>query len=127
MQNTSDPEFECFWLAYPLKVKKGEARKAWFQTAAIRPEMYVLLDALERAKRSVQWHKADREGNVGAYIPHASSWLRAEGWDDDYTVRLPAVGSKAPDTSSNLPPPASEEQKQRARELMSTVHIKGVA
>jgi hypothetical protein len=34
--------------------------------------------AIERAKTSEQWRK-----DGGQFIPHASTWLRAKGWEDE--------------------------------------------
>lgn len=76
-------EFEKFWKAYPRKVAKGEARKAWTQTEKIRPPVDKIIQALEVAKKQDQWRKDN-----GMFIPHAATWLRAERWDDDYGVDL---------------------------------------
>lgn len=89
MQDLAD--FDVFWACWPKKVNKGEARKAWVQTARIRPPIEELLAAVERGKSSVQWHKADREGNVGAFIPNAATYLRAEGWENVYTIQLSSI------------------------------------
>jgi len=70
--------FNAFWEAYPKKVSKGAARKAWKQ---IRPDSELLtkmLASLERAKTCAGWMK---EG--GQYIPYPATWLRAEGWEDE--------------------------------------------
>lgn len=84
-------DFDRFWACWPKKVNKGEARKAWHQTASIRPPIDELLAAVERGKSSVQWHKADREGNIGAFIPNPSTYLRAEGWENVYTIQLSSI------------------------------------
>jgi hypothetical protein len=87
----SDADFLLFWLCYPRKQNKGDARKAWAQTARIRPPITELLAAVERGKSSVQWHKADRDGNVGAFVPYPGTWLRAEGWENVYSVQLSSI------------------------------------
>jgi hypothetical protein len=76
-------DFEQFWRAHPRKVKKGDARKAWAQTAAIRPPLDALLAALEAAKRCEQWRK-----DAGQFIPYPATWLRAEQWEDEHEVQL---------------------------------------
>ena len=78
--------FEEFWKAYPKKVAKGDARKAWKQTDGIRPELGKILEAIRNQSRSDQWMKAG-----GQFIPHPATWLRAERWDDELTVALPDV------------------------------------
>jgi hypothetical protein len=115
-------EFDLFWAQYPRKVSKGDARKAWLQTSTIRPDIQCLLASLEKAKRSVDWHKEDREGNIGAYIPYPASWLRAEGWDNEYEIRLPSVGSRLPEPKPE--PTVTAEQKERAREELNQLRDK---
>lgn len=72
--HTSSEGFDEFWKAYPKKVAKGDAAKAWKQTARKRPAMPELLAALEAAKAG--WR--DRQ-----FIPYPASWLRAERWADE--------------------------------------------
>jgi hypothetical protein len=84
-------DFDLFWSHYPKKKNKGDARKAWKQTASIRPPLEQLIAAVERGKCSVDWHKADREGNIGAYVPYPGTWLRGECWDDEYKVCLSSI------------------------------------
>ncbi|MBE3119592.1 MAG: hypothetical protein IMZ50_12670, partial [Candidatus Atribacteria bacterium] len=66
-------EFADFWKAYPRKVGKGAARKAWKATTGKRPELPCLLAAVAKAKGSDQWVK---EG--GQFIPHPATWLNQE-------------------------------------------------
>lgn len=84
-------EFPEFWRAYPRKVAKAEARKAWKQTEKVRPPLATLLAALKAQSSSPQWLKDD-----GQFIPHASTWLRGERWDDELEVNVGAnVNGKA--------------------------------
>jgi hypothetical protein len=76
-------DFDAFWRAYPRRTAKGDARKAWMQTRAIRPPLPQLIASIEAAKRCEQWR---RDG--GQYIPYPASWLRAERWDDEHEVQL---------------------------------------
>ena len=91
--------FETFWNAYPRKVAKAEARKAWKQTEAIRPDMDTLLHAIKAACRTEQWMK-----NNGSFIPHAATWLRGERWSDVHEVVLPGVVNEKPwhETASGI-------------------------
>ena len=77
-------EFEIFWKNYPRKVAKGDARKAWKQTASIRPTLQELLEKLREQCNSDQWRKEN-----GQYIPYMSTYLRAERWDDEMEIALP--------------------------------------
>ena len=84
-------DFEKFWAAYPRKVAKAEARKAWAQTASIRPDTDSLVKAVLSHCKTEQWMKSN-----GAFIPHAATWLRGERWEDVYEVSLPDVVNDKP-------------------------------
>lgn len=79
-------QFEIFWKAYPKKVAKGDARKAWMQTQHLRPDLDVLLEAIGQHCQSEQWRKDN-----GRFIPHPATWLRQERWHDVLEVQLPGV------------------------------------
>jgi hypothetical protein len=79
-------DFDEFWKLYPRKVAKGDARKAWEQTAAIRPPIDKLLKAVICARASEQWRKDD-----GNFVPYPATWLRAERWDDVHEVEVDRV------------------------------------
>lgn len=83
--------FDTFWEAYPRKVAKADARKAWKQTEAIRPDLDTVLHAIKAACRTEQWMK-----NNGSFIPHAATWLRGERWSDVHEVVLPGVVNEKP-------------------------------
>ena len=84
-------DFDTFWKAYPKKVAKGDARKAWGQTERIRPEMATLLSAIQAQMASDQWRKND-----GQFIPYPATWLRQERWDDELKVTLPGIVNEKP-------------------------------
>ena len=67
-------DFERFWEAYPRKMGKEEARKAFQQ---VDVPVGVLLDAVSVQKKSAQWKK---EG--GRYIPYPANWLNQRRWED---------------------------------------------
>ena len=82
--------FDEFWKVYPKKVAKGDARKAWLQTAKVRPPIETLIKAVFAARASKQWLKDD-----GEYIPYPSTWLRQERWDDEHEVDLSQLNSSS--------------------------------
>lgn len=106
ISRTSDTDFDAFWAKFPRRKSKGDARKAWLQTAAIRPPLPELLAAIDAASRSPQWQ---RDG--GQYIPYPATWLRAEGWEDEHQVNLAAAAPQRAwhETAGGL--------EQRGREL----------
>ena len=68
-------DFDQFWQAYPKKAAKKDAKKAWGQTASVRPPIDTLLEALRIHSEGRQWQS-------GVY-PHAATWLRGERWNDE--------------------------------------------
>lgn len=67
--------FDEFWNAYPKKVGKADAKKAF---AKAKAPVDRLLSAIEQQKKSDQW---TREG--GRYIPNPATWLNQGRWDDE--------------------------------------------
>jgi len=79
-------DFDEFWAAYPKKMAKGDARKAFGQTQAIRPPMKYLIESVQKHCKQEAWMKDD-----GKFIPHPATWLRQERWEDQIEVVLPGV------------------------------------
>jgi uncharacterized protein YdaU (DUF1376 family) len=73
-------DFDVFWEAYPKKKKKEDARKAWNTT---RPNIEVVLKALEWQKKSPEWFK-----QAGQFIPYPASWIRSHAWEDEPSVSV---------------------------------------
>lgn len=71
--------FDQFWAAYPKKVGKIDARKA-FTRAKDKPVPKEMIAILEQQKRSEQWRK-----NNGEFIPNPATWLNRGGWEDQLT------------------------------------------
>lgn len=69
--------FELFWSAYPKKVARGAALKAWSRLNPNATLQSAFLSALDWQKRSDMWRKAG-----GQYIPNAATWLNNEHWTD---------------------------------------------
>ena len=78
--------FEKFWAAYPRRVGKLQAQKAFSKYACDTKItggdyaywMKTVLEAIEKQKRSKQWQKDN-----GKYIPHPSTWLNQGRWMDE--------------------------------------------
>lgn len=79
-----DSDFTAFWSAYPRKVAKPAALKAW-RSAKSRPPLADLLTALDRHKGSEQWQAA-------RFIPHPATWINGQRWDD----QLPTASEHKP-------------------------------
>jgi len=89
-------DFESFWSAYPKRKSKGQAIKA-FEKAIKLTTIDVILASLKNLSESADWIK---EG--GKYIPHPSTWLNAQGWEDQVLLNF---------SKSGLPVPSQEELK----------------
>ena len=70
-------DFERFWKAYPRKVAKADALKA-FEKNVPGPLLETVLNALEKQKRSEDWTRDN-----GRYIPYPATWLNGKRWEDE--------------------------------------------
>lgn len=71
------PDFEIFWSAYPRKTGKGAAWKAWCKLRPSRKLQDRILAAVGEARKSSDWQR-----DSGRYIPHPTTWLHGQRWDD---------------------------------------------
>lgn len=69
--------FGEFWSAYPRKVGKDAARKAFAKRKPDAELLAKMLAAVAIQAKSTQWQ---RDG--GQYIPHPSTWLNEGRWND---------------------------------------------
>ena len=74
---TVPSSFDRFWAAYPNKVGKDAARKAW-DKAKGKPKIDDLLAILDRQKTWPKWRNEN-----GRYIPNPSTWLNQGRWNDE--------------------------------------------
>lgn len=77
--SSSDSEFEQFWIAFPKKVGKKDAKRAWVK-ARDKPPLTDLLIALKGQKESAQWQREH-----GRFIPNPATWLNQGRWGDQLT------------------------------------------
>jgi hypothetical protein len=70
--------FNDFWKAYPKKIGKGEAQKAWGKYKPSTELLAIMIAAISKAQRSLQWQK---EG--GQFIPNPATWLNQKRWEDE--------------------------------------------
>lgn len=67
--------FDRFWAAYPKKVGKQAAKKAFDR---VKVPVETLLTAIEQQKCSDQWSRDN-----GCYIPNPTTWLNQGRWEDE--------------------------------------------
>lgn len=77
----TDPAFLSFYSAYPKKRNKPSALKVWAELSPSKDKAAEIMCGLQRAKTSAEWVRDN-----GRYIPQPANWLKAEGWQDDYTA-----------------------------------------
>ena len=75
-----DARFDAFWQAYPRKVGKDAARKAFDKRKPDAALLALMLDAIAKQARSDAWLK-----DAGQFIPHPSTWLNEGRWMDEET------------------------------------------
>lgn len=76
--------FERFWQAYPKKVSKKSALKAWQKVVVSEETVPKILSALEAQVSTEQWRK-----DGGRFIPHPTTWINQERWNDEVRVEIP--------------------------------------
>lgn len=67
--------FNEFWAAYPRKVGKGQARKAYAKALRIASHDDIMFGLSQQ--------RPSMEAKEPQFIPHASTWLNGERWDDE--------------------------------------------
>lgn len=75
-QRTVNGLFDLFWPAYPKKVKKPEALKA-FQKINPTPEL------VDQMLAALRWQIPALKWTGDRYTPHPASWLNGERWNDE--------------------------------------------
>jgi hypothetical protein len=80
-----DPDFTAFWLAYPRKIGKGQARKAW-RSAVLgrRTEAKTVIVAAELYRDACR-----ASGTEQQYIPYPATWLNGERYNDSPEITTP--------------------------------------
>lgn len=77
---SDDAGFDAFWSAYPKKVSKADALKAYKKLKPSDALQAEILAGVSRAKASADWMK-----DGGQFIPYPASWLNSRRWEDEPT------------------------------------------
>jgi uncharacterized protein YdaU (DUF1376 family) len=72
------PGFDRFWLAYPKKVGKDAAARAFAKRKPDAALVDAMVAAVERQRVSDQWRK-----DGGQFIPNPATWLNEGRWLDE--------------------------------------------
>lgn len=78
LEKESEPDalFLAFYNAYPRKVGKPNALKAWKKFKVDAELAAKIMASLEAHKQTRQWQNKE-------YIPHPATWLNQERWEDE--------------------------------------------
>jgi len=82
------PLFLAFWQAYPRRIAKGAARIAFDRAMKV----YVGKDIVQAAIKYSKY--CDDSGTERQFIPHPSTWLNGERWDDDLEAEVKPTEKK---------------------------------
>lgn len=74
-----EDDFDEFWTAYPRKVGKGDAEKAYAKALKAGTTHAAIMAAVAATRWSLE----------PKYIPHAATWLNGKRWQDDPEAAVP--------------------------------------
>jgi hypothetical protein len=89
--------FDEFWAAYPRRVAKKDAMKAWAQLRPTTALAEAMLAALTWQCEQESWTK-----DGGAYVPYPATWLRGERWTDEPLAAVVPTVPRTPAEVRNL-------------------------
>jgi hypothetical protein len=75
---TTPNAFDLFWAAYPKRIAKDDAKKAFAKRKVTSALLEKMLSAIAKWKNTEQWKK-----DGGQFIPNPASWLNAGRWEDE--------------------------------------------
>ena len=74
----ADVRFDKFWMAYPKKVGKFDAKRSFDKRKIDDELLELILKAVARQSGSDAWRK-----DGGQFIPNPSTWLNQGRWEDE--------------------------------------------
>lgn len=86
-----ETRFDEFWSAYPKKVGKQYALKAWNKIRPTAELHEAIMQAIGTQKRSEQWRREN-----GRFIPNPATWLNGGYWENGEEVSADAVDQRDP-------------------------------
>jgi phage replication O-like protein O len=88
-------DFEKFWQAYPRKIGKAYAKKCWLKL--VKTES-ITIDVVDKITATLEqqikyWKRKQRDMEK---IPHPSTWLNQQRWEDEIHEELPSEQNRQP-------------------------------
>jgi hypothetical protein len=108
--------FDDFWTLYPRRVAKKYARECWNR---IPPAKHIEILTSLAAWRAY-W---DRTGQEIAWLPHPSSWLNGERWEDEIP-KVTQVTASASHVQSVMPKSERSEMPEQVRVMLAKLRSK---
>ena len=71
--------FDKFWSIYPRKTNKKKAKDLFLKKCTDENILNKMINAIIYQKKSEQWQNIK-------YIPHATTWLNGERWEDEINI-----------------------------------------
>jgi uncharacterized protein YdaU (DUF1376 family) len=78
-----DPDFDRVWQAYPKKIGKANAARAWVNMKKHRVPVDDIIAKINALKSSDQWARDN-----GQFIPNPATWINRGGWHDEIEVTV---------------------------------------
>jgi DNA-binding transcriptional ArsR family regulator len=78
-----EPSFDDFWKAYPRHEGKAAAEKAFAKARLLVP-------AAQLVAAAVTYRDHPARNQNPKYLPHASTWLNGQRWEDELAADTPA-------------------------------------
>ena len=91
VQKTTHPRFKEWWRQYPRKAKKQAALKVW-DKLDVETDDELWESISEGTKRYNQYWRANQTAQ--RYIPHPTTWLRQQQWEDELPTPTPKVSKQ---------------------------------
>lgn len=107
-----EPEpFDAWWSAYPRKMAKVAARKAWARVPASLAKTGLTLSDLMERTRAFADHVVGKDPE---HIAHPATWLNGERWNDELPARSQTDGR-----TTNRPDRAADQHTARVEAMLS--------
>ena len=110
--------FERFWKAYPRRLGKQDASKAWKKLQPDEALTKTILEAIDRHKATDGWRKAE-----GQYIPYPATWLNGKRWEDE----IPGTPESTVQTDADRAERIRSARQQAEREEHAARERSGMA
>ena len=100
--------FSTFWKAYPRKVAKKDAEKAFHKINPSEDMLAVMLAALEAQKKNPDWQKENKR-----FVPYPATWLNKARWMDEEEQEAPSPDEVSFSLEEQEARQRAEDERQR--------------